>query len=139
MKKRTTAARAKQARRAPATKVRAKSAGRVGAKAVRAKVAPKSAQKAAPQASASDNVFALPAECTTADAEALKVRLAKLLANEDPVTLDRAAVQRIDTATLQMLAAFVRDRRANGLGVEWSGDAPAFTSAVTLLGLNSLV
>jgi anti-anti-sigma regulatory factor len=130
MKKRTQAARAKTARRTPATKVRAKAAAKV-----RAKRAP----KASAPAEAAESVFVLPAECTPADAEALKVRLTKFLANKDPVTLDRAAVQRIDTATLQMLAAFVRDRRANGLAVEWSGDAPAFTSAVTLLGLNSLV
>jgi anti-anti-sigma regulatory factor len=83
--------------------------------------------------------LSLPAECTTADAEALKARLQKLVAHSGAVTLDRSAVQRVDTATLQMLAAFVRDRRADGLAVEWSGEAAAFTSAASLLGLASLL
>jgi ABC-type transporter Mla MlaB component len=48
-------------------------------------------------------------------------------------------VQRVDTATLQMLAAFVRDRRAEGLPVEWSTDGAAFKSAASLLGLSSLL
>jgi anti-anti-sigma regulatory factor len=84
-------------------------------------------------------VLALPAECTTADAGALKTRLQKLLMQSQVVTLDRSAVQRVDTATLQMLAAFLRDRRAEGLDVEWSGEAAAFTSAARLLGLSSLL
>jgi anti-anti-sigma regulatory factor len=84
-------------------------------------------------------VLALPAECTTADAGTLKARLTKLLAHRKPVTLDRGSVQRVDTATLQMLAAFVRDRRAQGLAVEWSGEGAAFMNAASLLGLSSLL
>jgi len=84
-------------------------------------------------------VFELPAECTTADAGALKARLLKLIAHPSTVTLDRGSVQRVDTATLQMLAAFVRDRRAEGLAVEWSGDGAAFKNAASLLGLSSLL
>jgi phospholipid transport system transporter-binding protein len=103
----------------------------------------KRSQSARPQkagrARTKTGVFALPAECSVADGEALKDHLTKLLPLPRTVTLGRAAVQRIDTATLQMLAAFVRDRRARGLGFEWSGEAPAFTSAVSLLGLSSLL
>src|SRR5579883_1855516 len=54
----------------------------------------------------------LPAECTLADAESLKLKLAALLQDVSPVTLDVSGVRRIDTASLQLLAAFARDRRA---------------------------
>jgi anti-anti-sigma regulatory factor len=88
---------------------------------------------------ATHGVVSLPNECTTADASELKDRLMKLVSHPDTVTLDRANVQRVDTATLQMLAAFVRDRRAEGLAVEWSGEGAAFKNAAGLLGLSSLL
>ena len=81
----------------------------------------------------------LPAECTTADAAELKGRLLKLIAHPSTVTLDSGSVKRVDTATLQMLTAFVRDRRAEGLAVEWSGEGAALKHAAGLLGLSSLL
>jgi anti-anti-sigma regulatory factor len=84
-------------------------------------------------------LFTLPAECTTHDAGELKTRLLPLITHPETVTLDRGSVQRVDTATLQMLAAFVRDRHAGGLSVEWSGEGAAFKNAASLLGLSSLL
>jgi anti-anti-sigma regulatory factor len=81
--------------------------------------------------------FALPAECTLAGAADLKTNLAPLVSHGAPVTLDGSSVQRIDTASLQLLVAFMRDRRANGLPVEWAGQAPAFRDALSLLGLSA--
>lgn len=83
--------------------------------------------------------FALPAECTLADAGALRARLKRLIAHPRPLTLDGSFVERIDTATMQVLIAFVRDRRERGLPVMWHGDAPAFTEAATLLGIHGLL
>jgi anti-anti-sigma regulatory factor len=82
-------------------------------------------------------VFAIAAECTVADADSLKSGLAKLLEDSGPVTLDISAVQRIDTAGLQVIAAFVRECESYGRRVEWQGAAPAFTAAVVLLGLGA--
>jgi ABC-type transporter Mla MlaB component len=84
-------------------------------------------------------MFAVAAECTVADASSLKSDLAKLLDDSGVVTLDIGAVQRIDTAGLQVIATFVRERESLGLEVEWRGTAPALTAAAKLLGLSSLL
>jgi len=87
---------------------------------------------------AADAAFSLPEECTLADAATLKVRLAALLATDNPVTIDVSGVRRIDTASLQLLAAFTRDRRASCLAVDVRGESPAFGEAVRLTGLGRL-
>jgi ABC-type transporter Mla MlaB component len=84
-------------------------------------------------------MFAVAAECTVADASSLKSDLAKLLDDSGVVTLDIGAVQRIDTAGLQVIATFIRERESLGLEVEWRGTAPALTAAAQLLGLSSLL
>jgi phospholipid transport system transporter-binding protein len=83
--------------------------------------------------------FAVAAECTVADASSLKSDLAKLLDDTGIVTLDISAVQRIDTAGLQVIATFIRERESQGRQVEWRGSAPALTAAAKLLGLGSLL
>jgi ABC-type transporter Mla MlaB component len=83
--------------------------------------------------------FAVAAECTVADASTLKAGLAKLLDDSGVVTLDVSAVQRIDTAGLQVIATFVRERESHGRQVEWRGTAPALTAAAKLLGLSSFL
>jgi phospholipid transport system transporter-binding protein len=82
--------------------------------------------------------FAVAAECTVADASALKAGLAKLVDESDAVTLDVGAIQRIDTAGLQVIATFIRERESQGRQVRWHGYAPALASAVKLLGLGDL-
>lgn len=88
-------------------------------------------------AGAAPSVLPLPGECTIAEARSLRDRLGKLIDLEKDVTLDRTAVERIDTATVQLLATFVRDRRSRNLAVTCTGDAPAFSDAAELLGLSS--
>jgi ABC-type transporter Mla MlaB component len=83
--------------------------------------------------------LALAAECTVADAASLKESLAALLDQPLPVTLDVTALQRIDTAGLQVISAFIRERAGNGRPVEWRGTAPVLTNAAQLLGLTSLL
>jgi ABC-type transporter Mla MlaB component len=78
------------------------------------------------------------AECTVADAGSLKSGLAKLLESSAAVTLDVSAVQRIDTAGLQVIAAFVRERESHGRQVQWQGSAAALATAARLLGLSAL-
>ncbi|MGH8259030.1 MAG: STAS domain-containing protein [Steroidobacteraceae bacterium] len=103
--------------------VRAKSARRAGA---------------APRAKPRNDALALPAECTLAGADDLKLKLAGLLKNMNGVTIDVSGVRRIDTASLQLLAAFARDRRASELPVVVSGESAAFGEGVRLLGLMRL-
>jgi phospholipid transport system transporter-binding protein len=83
--------------------------------------------------------FALAAECTVADAESLKTGLAKLLNRSSVVTLDISAVQRIDTAGLQVIATFIRERESHGRKVQWRGAAPAVSMATELLGLSAVL
>lgn len=80
-------------------------------------------------------VFVLSADCTVAASGALKTGLLEVLREPQPVTLDIASVQRIDTAGIQLIAAFVRERESLGLQVGWRGAASAFTSAARLLGV----
>jgi len=54
-----------------------------------------------------------------------------------PVTLDATRVERIDTAVLQLLCAFVRDAQASGVVVQWRQPSPALQSAARLLNVRS--
>ena len=82
-----------------------------------------------------DGVLALAPECTISDIAPLQKGLTSLLEHPSSVTLDIEAVQRIDTAAMQMVAAFVRERESHGRQVQWRGSAPVFGSAARLLGL----
>lgn len=81
----------------------------------------------------------LAAQCTVAEADVFQAQLAGRLHEQEAVTVDVSALQRIDTAGLQLLAAFVRDRRTAGRAVEWRGSAAALDSAASLLGLNDML
>lgn len=79
-------------------------------------------------------IFVLPAECVIAGAGSLRESLVSL-ANVGDVTLDASAVQRLDTASLQLLTAFVRERRAADRAVNWSGVPALLAERAQLLGL----
>jgi len=101
--------------------------------------APQSAAPArAPRAPKKSGELALPPECIVADAIHLKAQLNKLV-SKPVVTLDAAAVKRVDTASLQLLTAFVRERQKDGKAVEWRATDGAFADAARLLGLNALL
>jgi anti-anti-sigma regulatory factor len=94
----------------------------------------------APVAQRSESgVLALGANCTVRDCSALKSELLDLLAHRQPVTIDVSGVERIDTAAMQVLCAFARDRQAAGGQVRWVGQAPGFVAAVRLLGLKKVL
>ena len=85
------------------------------------------------------NPLILQSECTLASAAELKETLCELLGRSGTVALDGAAVERIDTATLQLLAAFVRDRRLAGGTLQWRATSPALRSAAQLLGMEAML
>jgi anti-anti-sigma regulatory factor len=70
------------------------------------------------------------------DAAALKQRLLELLDTAAPLVIDITDVERVNTAALQLLFAFNRDRAARGGEVQWQGDSAAFRDGVTTLGLS---
>ena len=80
----------------------------------------------------------LGAECTIEHAPTLHEQLAKVIADHACVTLDFSAVQRCDTAGLQLLAAFLRERREAGLDVELTGTSDNFMTTAGVLGLAAM-
>jgi hypothetical protein len=76
-------------------------------------------------------------DCTVGTIETLQAELSSRLLISGPVTIDRAAVQRPNTAMLQLIAAFVRDVKAQSRSVEWSGSGSAFDRGAHSLGLTA--
>lgn len=76
----------------------------------------------------------LPADCRMAAQAAL---LAELLAALDaPAThIDGGAVERVDTAALQLLTLFRREATARGSAVSWRGASNVLCEAAGVLGL----
>ena len=65
----------------------------------------------------------------------LQAELAERLDESGNVQIDGTAVDRVDTAGLQLLAAFVRDLEAEARSVEWVGCSVALRRAANALGL----
>ncbi|NID13937.1 STAS domain-containing protein [Luteibacter yeojuensis] len=83
--------------------------------------------------------LALDADLRIGAAPALRDRLLGVLAAGEPIELDGAVVAQVDTAALQVLAAFSRDARAAGLPVAWSGVSDPLRRGVSVLGLHALI
>jgi ABC-type transporter Mla MlaB component len=95
-------------------------------------------KKARAKAVSKTAVMALGADCTIEHAPGLHKALVKILADRACVTLDFAAVKRCDTAGLQVLAAFIRERREAGRKVELHGVSDNFLATTRILGLSAL-
>ena len=67
----------------------------------------------------------------------LKQRLAPHLGQPQPLLLDAGAVQRVHTASLQVLCTFVRERRRTGCATSFADASDAFGDAVRVLGLGA--
>jgi phospholipid transport system transporter-binding protein len=65
----------------------------------------------------------------------LQAELAERLDESGNVQIDGTAVDRVDTAGLQLLAAFVRDLQAEARSVEWIGCSAALRRAANASGL----
>jgi ABC-type transporter Mla MlaB component len=84
------------------------------------------------------STIALAADCTIEHSPGLHKQLAKILTDRACVTLDFTAVKRSDTAGLQVLAAFIRERRDAGRAIELAGMQDNFLATTKLLGLGAL-
>ena len=87
----------------------------------------------------SQPTIALSSNCTVKDAAELKQSLCHYVADSAPVSLEVGKVERVDTSTMQLLCAFVRDRAAQQLKVEWAGDTRVIRDAARLLGVESML
>ena len=72
---------------------------------------------------------------TIRTANTFQTELADRLDESGNVQIDGAAVERIDTAALQLLAAFVRDLESEGRTVQWLECSQALRRAVHASGL----
>ena len=77
------------------------------------------------------------ASTTIRSVTALQAELAERLDGSGNVQIDGGGVERIDTATLQLLAAFVRDLHADARSVEWLKCSAVLRRAANSLGLES--
>lgn len=93
----------------------------------------------APVAVHVDPVVVLAANCSVKDAATLKTSLCAVSAESAAVTLDASAVERVDTATMQLLCAFARDRNSRNQSIVWRGKSQALHDAVRLLGVAALL
>jgi ABC-type transporter Mla MlaB component len=109
---------------------------RVAAEPVRAASAQK---KPAQRKAETPIVVTLPGNCTVKDAAGLQQTLCKVAQETATVIVDVAALDRIDTATMQLLCAFVRDRAARNQKVAWNGTSRALGEASRLLGVSALL
>ncbi|WP_411834791.1 STAS domain-containing protein [Pseudoxanthomonas mexicana] len=66
----------------------------------------------------------------------LKQQLSAHLARSEPLMLDAGAVQRVHTASVQVLCTFVRERRQAGRQTGFSDISPALRDAARLLGVS---
>jgi ABC-type transporter Mla MlaB component len=87
----------------------------------------------------SQPTIVLASNCNVKDASELKQSLCYYLDDGAPVALDVGKVERIDTSTIQLLCAFVRDRTARERKVEWVGDSLVIRDAARLLGVEDLL
>lgn len=90
-------------------------------------------------APASQPVVTLGSNCTVKDAAALKQSLVAVLNSEAAVVLDVSSVERIDTAAIQLMCAFVRQRAADGHSVAWRGIPETLREAASLLGVSEFL
>jgi ABC-type transporter Mla MlaB component len=92
----------------------------------------------APAAPAQPSI-SLASNCNVKDAAELKQSLCRYVTGGASVALEVGKVERVDTSTMQLLCAFVRDRAAQQLKVEWTGDTRVIRDAARLLGVESLL
>jgi anti-anti-sigma regulatory factor len=93
---------------------------------------------AAAQAGAGPTVVVLPPDCRMAALPALKAELEGASA-ADAVVLDGQPVERVDTAALQLLALFCRERNARGGTLAWRDASDVLNEAAGLLGLAQIL
>lgn len=78
-------------------------------------------------------------ELDVAHTRSLYRELDNALVARQPVSLDASKVQRVDAATLQLLAAFCCAARDAGMQLRWNGASAVLRNAVTLLDLNEIL
>jgi anti-anti-sigma regulatory factor len=79
----------------------------------------------------------LPAHLTINKVQALQEILERFTedSNKDRVVIHAAEVERVDTAGIQLLYAFVQEARRRGMALEWDQPSAKLAAAAELLGM----
>lgn len=145
--KRETAATAAKPSKAPA-----RAASRAAAGAKRPKASVKAASPAAvdtavdtagplrcTERTADYKVLVFGSSCTLEEAGELRAGLLDALADGTPLVLDGSAIERIDTAGLQLLVGLSFECMERGIGFAWRARSEALKDAIALTGLAPLM
>ena len=81
----------------------------------------------------------LEASCTLRDSIDMQFQLLAVDFGDSDVLVDGSAVERIDTAGLQMLVSFAKHQASRGKPVRWTAASAELTRGSQLLGLNDLL
>lgn len=92
----------------------------------------------APESNAGPTI-GLASNCTVKDAASFRNELLQLLDEPGSVAIDAKSVERIDTAIMQLLCAFVCDRSQRNASVTWVGVPQPLFDAARLLGVGALL
>lgn len=81
----------------------------------------------------------LPAHLTISKVQSLQEILVKFTddRNKDHLIIHAAEVERVDTAGIQLLYAFVQEARRRGITLEWDNPSQKLAAAAELLGMVS--
>ncbi len=82
---------------------------------------------------------ALPENLTIAHAEAVYANLEAFSQASQDVVLDAAAVASVDTAGLQILAAFIGDLKKGGINLSWTNPSAVLKETALILGMGELL
>lgn len=74
-------------------------------------------------------------ESGISDATQLHQRLLAAVDHTAKVTIDAASIERVDTAILQLLTAFVIERKRQGKAVAWAAPSEVFYQAAKIIDL----
>ncbi len=72
-------------------------------------------------------------------AEKYRTKLLEALSGSKPIELNAEKIERADTSALQVLCAFFKDAKAQGIDVSWVKPTQAMKEAAQLLGLLSIL
>lgn len=86
-----------------------------------------------------DQPFDLPADMGVATATALQSELLKLTELAADISINGSRVERVHTASLQLLTALVRDLEKAGRQCQWLALSPVLEKSITDLGLSEIM
>jgi anti-anti-sigma regulatory factor len=93
----------------------------------------------APAIAAAPAGLRLEASCTLRDSIDMQFQLLAVDFGDSDVLVDGGAVERIDTAGLQMLVSFAKHQASRGKPVRWTAASAELTRGSQLLGLDDLL